>query len=140
MTEEVSESTFASSSIVVDTSESSFPTESHAKNEESKTHKLKRASKAASKKVKQGCHSYWSSACSVAGVKRKLPIISWLPQYNLNCLKSDVIAGLTVGLTVIPQGMAYAALAGLDLQVNNVFVLINYHLLITLRRLFLIFA
>ena len=28
----------------------------------------------------------------------------------------DVIAGLTVGLTVIPQGLAYAVLAGLPTQ------------------------
>ena len=40
----------------------------------------------------------------MAGVKARLPILSWLPHYNLNDAVSDAIAGVTVGLTVIPQG------------------------------------
>ena len=44
------------------------------------------------------------SDCFVAGVKARLPILGWLPQYNLNDAVSDAIAGVTVGLTVIPQG------------------------------------
>ena len=40
----------------------------------------------------------------------------WLPEYNLNFAISDLIAGLTVGLTVIPQGIAYAVVAGLPPQ------------------------
>ena len=35
--------------------------------------------------------------------KKKLPIISWLPNYNLDLAVSDLIAGVTVGLTIIPQ-------------------------------------
>ncbi|KAF0297558.1 Sodium-independent sulfate anion transporter [Amphibalanus amphitrite] len=42
-----------------------------------------------------------------------LPILSWAPRYNRQDLVGDVIAGLTVGLTVIPQAIAYATLAGL---------------------------
>eukprot|EP00038_Savillea_parva_P031389 m.85960 g.85960 ORF g.85960 m.85960 type:complete len:798 (+) comp9649_c1_seq2:837-3230(+) len=45
--------------------------------------------------------------------KRMVPIISWLPQYNMDKFTGDLIAGITVGLMVIPQGMAYANLAGL---------------------------
>ena len=39
----------------------------------------------------------------VKQIKKKLPITSWLPNYNLDFAVSDVIAGVTVGLTVIPQ-------------------------------------
>merc|ERR1719357_1377132 len=49
-------------------------------------------------------------------LKAKLPILSWLPQYNLDSAVSDLIAGVTVGLTVIPQGIAYAIVAGLPPQ------------------------
>lgn len=49
-------------------------------------------------------------------LKAKLPILSWLPQYNLDSAISDAIAGVTVGLTVIPQGIAYAVVAGLPPQ------------------------
>lgn len=48
--------------------------------------------------------------------KSYFPIITWLPKYQLNYLLSDVIAGLTVGLTVIPQALAYAQIAGLPIQ------------------------
>ena len=44
------------------------------------------------------------------------PILKWIPHYNLNWLQHDIIAGLTVGLTVIPQGLAYAQIADLPLQ------------------------
>ena len=45
------------------------------------------------------------------------PIVQWVPNYNLQSLGCDVIAGLTLALTVIPQGIGYAPLAGLPLQV-----------------------
>lgn len=48
--------------------------------------------------------------------KRIFPVINWLPKYNLEYAVRDLIAGLTVGLTVIPQGLAYAILAGLPSQ------------------------
>ena len=49
-------------------------------------------------------------------VRKKLPILDWLPQYNADSGVSDMIAGVTVGLTVIPQGIAYAVVAGLPPQ------------------------
>lgn len=67
--------------------------------------------------MEQGCGRYWSDVCSINFIKKKLPILQWAPKYSLSDLNHDVIAGLTVGLTVIPQGLAYSALAGLDLQV-----------------------
>lgn len=41
------------------------------------------------------------------------PIFQWLPNYKKSYLTGDVIAGLTVGIMLIPQGMAYAMIAGL---------------------------
>nr|XP_054112547.1 sodium-independent sulfate anion transporter isoform X4 [Callithrix jacchus] len=54
--------------------------------------------------------------CSPAALQRKLPILAWLPNYSLQWLKMDFIAGLSVGLTVIPQALAYAEVAGLPPQ------------------------
>lgn len=41
------------------------------------------------------------------------PIFSWIKTYSRSFLKGDVSAGLTVGIMLIPQGMAYAMIAGL---------------------------
>ncbi|KAA3610758.1 MAG: solute carrier 26 family protein [Calditrichaeota bacterium] len=41
------------------------------------------------------------------------PILKWLPKYKSSYLKNDLIAGITVAVLLIPQGMAYAMLAGL---------------------------
>ena len=50
-------------------------------------------------------------------IKNRIPISVWLPRYNSEKLICDMIAGITVGLTVMPQGLAYATLAGLEPQV-----------------------
>ncbi len=42
-----------------------------------------------------------------------LPSIHWLRNYKLSDLPKDLIAGITVGVVIVPQGMAYAMLAGL---------------------------
>ncbi|XP_013169493.1 PREDICTED: sodium-independent sulfate anion transporter [Papilio xuthus] len=47
---------------------------------------------------------------------KRLPVSSWLPGYNSEKAIADLIAGITVGLTVIPQALAYATLAGLPPQ------------------------
>lgn len=52
---------------------------------------------------------------------KRLPILTWLPKYNRQDFVGDLVAGITVGLTVIPQGLAYAGIAGLDLQVSLCF-------------------
>ena len=41
------------------------------------------------------------------------PIFSWIKSYSKKDLKSDFTAGLTVGVMLVPQGMAYAMIAGL---------------------------
>lgn len=50
-----------------------------------------------------------------ASARAALPIMGWLPKTSKEGFKADLIAGLTVGVMVIPQSMSYASIAGLDL-------------------------
>ncbi|MCH3881730.1 MULTISPECIES: SulP family inorganic anion transporter [Tenacibaculum] len=45
--------------------------------------------------------------------KKLIPILEWLPNYNSARFKGDFIAGVTVAIVLIPQGIAYALIAGL---------------------------
>ncbi|WP_298363351.1 solute carrier family 26 protein [uncultured Lutibacter sp.] len=45
--------------------------------------------------------------------KKYIPILEWLPSYKKEWFKGDLGAGLTVGIMLIPQGIAYAMIAGL---------------------------
>jgi len=47
------------------------------------------------------------------GIKNFLPFLQWVKTYNSDDFKGDLSAGLTVGVMLIPQGMAYSMLAGL---------------------------
>jgi len=47
------------------------------------------------------------------GIARFIPLFDWLPSYNSDDLKGDINAGVVVGVMLIPQGMAYAVLAGM---------------------------
>ena len=49
-----------------------------------------------------------------------VPITRWLPKYTKFQALSDFVAGITLGLTMIPQSIAYAAIAGLTPQVNKI--------------------
>ncbi|XP_050419849.1 sodium-independent sulfate anion transporter-like isoform X2 [Adelges cooleyi] len=51
-------------------------------------------------------------------VRRRLPILTWLPDYDRQKAVGDAIAGITVGLTMVPQSIAYASLANLSPQVG----------------------
>lgn len=46
-------------------------------------------------------------------MKKYFPIFDWLPKYKKSYIAGDVSAGFTVGIMLIPQGMAYAMIAGL---------------------------
>jgi len=46
-------------------------------------------------------------------LKKIFPILDWLPNYKTSYFKGDLFAGLTVGVILIPQGIAYAIIAGL---------------------------
>lgn len=56
------------------------------------------------------------AAKDCCALKTKFPILQWLPKYQKDFLISDFIAGFTVGLTMIPQGIAYGVVAGLEPQ------------------------
>ncbi len=43
---------------------------------------------------------------------RYIPILHWLPNYQLSWLRADIIAGLTVWAVMVPEAMAYAGIAG----------------------------
>ncbi|MFO8029994.1 MAG: solute carrier family 26 protein [Cyclonatronaceae bacterium] len=46
-------------------------------------------------------------------MKRYFPILTWLPGYDTGMFRGDLAAGLTVGVMLIPQAMAYALIAGM---------------------------
>ena len=46
-------------------------------------------------------------------LRQFFPIFDWLPKYKKEYLSNDIVAGLTVGILLVPQGMAYAMIAGL---------------------------
>ena len=54
-----------------------------------------------------------TSARLTAALRAILPCAGWLLSYRREFLRSDVPAGLTVAVLLIPQSMAYAALAGM---------------------------
>ncbi len=52
-------------------------------------------------------HRVWAT------LENALYITEWLPNYTTGTLRADALAGLTVGVMLIPQGMAYAVIAGM---------------------------
>ncbi len=46
-------------------------------------------------------------------LSRLMPALDWMKNYRKEWLRGDLSAGLTVGVMLIPQGMAYAMIAGL---------------------------
>ena len=64
--------------------------------------------------------------------------MSWLRSYFRETLRADVLAGLTVGVMLVPQAMAYAMLAGLPPVIGlyaSVLPLIAYALIGTSQQL-----
>ena len=63
-------------------------------------------------------NAYCTCASLGSAAKRLLfesvPALAWLPKMTRDTLKSDVIAGCTVGVMLIPQSMSYASIAGLE--------------------------
>lgn len=49
---------------------------------------------------------------------KRIPFLSWIRTYNGEAAVGDLLAGITVGLTVIPQSLAYSNIAGLPAQVT----------------------
>lgn len=49
-------------------------------------------------------------------LRNLFPFTHWIFRYNLQWFLGDLVAGITVGAVVVPQGMAYAKLAELPVQ------------------------
>jgi len=73
-------------------------------------------SKSTSAKAMDSVRSVSRNVFSKKQLYKKVPILDWLPKYDVQTGVSDLIAGITVGLTVIPQGIAYALIAKLPPQ------------------------
>ena len=74
----------------------------------------------------------------VPRMTRFVPSIAWLPRYERSWFTVDAIAGLTLWGLVVPEGMAYAGIAGLPPQAGLytlVASLLIYALLGTSRHL-----
>jgi SulP family sulfate permease len=48
-----------------------------------------------------------------AALRRLLPFLLWLPRVNRSSLQQDLIAALTGAIVVLPQGVAFATIAGM---------------------------
>ena len=46
----------------------------------------------------------------------KVPVVQWLPRYSPSWLVQDFVAGLTIGVMLIPQGLAYAQIATIPIE------------------------
>ncbi|XP_055531292.1 sodium-independent sulfate anion transporter [Wyeomyia smithii] len=60
--------------------------------------------------------AFCNGPCIRKQLRRRLHIVNWITSYDKEDLISDFIAGITLGLTIIPQSIAYAAIAGLPSQ------------------------
>ncbi len=62
--------------------------------------------------VRHGCSTMMGSI-GVDKVKKLVPVLEWLPEYKWkDYMYGDVVAGITVVSMLIPQSVAFAALAG----------------------------
>ena len=69
-------------------------------------------------------------------VRRYVPALDWLRRYRRQDLSGDAMAGLIVAIMLVPQGMAYAQLAGLPPQAGlyaSIVPLVLYGLLASSR-------
>ncbi|MBK07560.1 MAG: sodium-independent anion transporter [Deltaproteobacteria bacterium] len=74
----------------------------------------------------------------MGNLSKYIPVLHWLPNYNKEDLSGDLIAGFTVAVMLIPQGMAYAMLAGLPPEIglySSILPLMVYALFGTSRQL-----
>lgn len=63
---------------------------------------------------KQGVRA--APAAATLYVLEKFPIVGWLPRYDYRWIINDFVAGLTLAVMLIPQGLAYAKIATIPVQ------------------------
>lgn len=68
--------------------------------------------------IKDWCKQYFHSPGekAVHYARSLFPIHRWILHYNPSWLYADVVAGVTVGVVMVPQSMSYAQIAGLEPQ------------------------
>ena len=54
----------------------------------------------------------------MSALSRYLPVLRWSAEYDRTKLGADAVAGVIVTVMLVPQGLAYALLAGLPPQVG----------------------
>ncbi len=50
---------------------------------------------------------------SARSMRRVFPFLRWLPRVNRSSLRDDMLAALTGAIVVLPQGVAFATIAGM---------------------------
>jgi sulfate permease, SulP family len=73
-----------------------------------------------------------------AFVKHRIPALEWIPAYERDGFRPDLLAGVTTASVIIPKAMAYATVAGVALQLGLYTALLPmavYAFLGTSRRL-----
>ena len=46
-------------------------------------------------------------------LKKFIPFLDWWPAVNRRTMRADLVAGITGAIIVLPQGVAFAMIAGL---------------------------
>lgn len=64
------------------------------------------------------CHINRGGDGAMAFMRGYLPILDWLAGYSKDHLSGDINAGMVTTIMLVPQGMAYAMLAGLPPQMG----------------------
>jgi sulfate permease, SulP family len=52
------------------------------------------------------------------GLRTRLPILSWAPNYRRRSIRGDLLAGLVVAALAVPQALGYAGIAGVPVVVG----------------------
>lgn len=55
---------------------------------------------------------------ATVGLEHLVPAVGWLRAYRRDWLRADVVGGITAGMVVVPQAMAYATIADMPVQVG----------------------
>ncbi len=71
-----------------------------------------------SDKFREWVKHRFRQTCTTDQLYRRLPFLQWSRTYSLSSAFSDAMAGVTVALTAIPQGIAYGAVAGVPVEVQ----------------------
>ncbi|ROT75398.1 putative prestin-like [Penaeus vannamei] len=71
-------------------------------------------------KLAKSCN--FSRGCLTSAITARVPVLSWLPAYNFReHFIGDLIAGVTIAIMHIPQGMGFALLSNIP-PVNGIYM------------------